>query len=215
MGKTHALLGSVLLGSVLLTGCAALTGEVADTSAGRVTALQGEAIVRRGEPSQVQSLGMDSRVFPKDVVQTRDGSRCRITLQDQTVLTLGERSEIAIEEFSQRNGTGSKVVKVITGIVKLATSVLFPPSGGLNVLTTVAALFFSGTEVIVETTPSRTAVASLEGTVRVRSLQAEAPGEVELKPGEGTDIEPGQAPTPARRWGAARLERVKQATALP
>jgi ferric-dicitrate binding protein FerR (iron transport regulator) len=207
----------VVLGALVLTGCATLTGELTDTSAGRVTALQGEAVVRRAPSGETQSLGMDSRVFPRDVVQTRAGARCRITLHDATVLTLGEGSELEVQEFafSPRDRTRSMVVKVATGIVKLALSLVFPPSGALSVITGLASLAFSGTEVVVEATPTRTAVASLEGTVRVRGLQTSAPGEVTLGPGEGTDIEPGKPPTPLRRWAPARLDRVKQATALP
>src|SRR5262249_7297428 len=102
----------VVLGALVLAGCATLTGELTDTSAGRVTALQGEAIVRRAPSGEVQSLGMDSRVFTGDVVQTRASSRCRITLHDATVLTLGEGSELEVQEvtFSPRDRTPSMVV---------------------------------------------------------------------------------------------------------
>jgi ferric-dicitrate binding protein FerR (iron transport regulator) len=207
----------VVVTAILVSGCAAVTREMSDTSAGRVTALEGEAVVLRTGTTRAQSLGLDSRVFAKDVVQTRDSSRARISLADQTVLTLGERSEVEIREFafSQRDRVRQMVLKVGFGIIRLALSLVFPPSGALSLLTGLASLAFSGTEVIVEATPTTTAVASLEGTVRVEALQAGAPGVVTLRPGEGTDIALGQPPTPARTWGAARLARVKAATALP
>jgi ferric-dicitrate binding protein FerR (iron transport regulator) len=207
----------LLLAGAMLAGCAGLTAELQDTSSGRVTALTGETVVRRAGAERPQSLGLDSRVFPKDLIQTREGSRCRITLADKTVLTLGERSEVEIQAFafSQRDRVRQMLIKVATGLVRMALSLVFPPSGALSIVTTLASLAFSGTEVIVEATPAGTAVASLEGTVRVTSLQDGAPGTVELKPGEGTDIAVGKAPTPPRTWGAARIERVKQATVLP
>jgi ferric-dicitrate binding protein FerR (iron transport regulator) len=214
---TYRAVGLLLVTGWLAAGCAAVSSQLTDTSAGKVTALEGEAVVLRTGASRVHSLGLDSRVFPRDVVQTREGSRARISLADQTVLTLGERSEVEIREFafSQRDRMRQMVIKVGFGIIRLALSLAFPPSGALSVLTGLASLAFSGTEVVVEATATSTAVASLEGTVRVEALQAAAPGVVTLKPGEGTDILAGQPPTAPRTWGAARLARVKAATALP
>ncbi|MBI3328957.1 MAG: FecR domain-containing protein [Nitrospinae bacterium] len=200
---------------LLLNGCAGLQSRILETSAGRVTALKGEALVIRPGENEPQSLDLDSKVFPRDVVRTLENSRCRITLTDNTILALGERSELEIQDASSPLGTRRIILKVAVGLLRLVG--LAVPGAGIavEVITGVASFFFLGTEAIIEVTPGGTAALSLEGSVRVVSRQEGIPGEVVLRPGEGTDIAAGKPPTPPRLWPAPRVERVKQATSLP
>ena len=200
----------------LAAGCASGRVETADGSAGKVTALVGEVVVVRPGLPRAQSLGVESRVFARDRVQTRQESRAQITLADQSVMSIGERTDVEIREF--RFDAGSRLrnllVRIGQGIMRLSAPAS-AASGSVSLSANLASVTFSGTEAIVEVTATRTAVASLEGRVRVTSTQPGVPGEVELGPGEGTDIDAGAAPRPAAVWGAARLERVKQATRVP
>ena len=199
----------------LVVACAMARVEAPEGGAGRITALVGQAVVVRPGLARAQSLGLESRVFARDRVMTREESRAQITLADQSVMNIGERTDVEIQEFrfNAGNRLRSLLVRIGQGIMRLSASTA--ASGPVNLSANLASVTFSGTEAIVEVTSTRTAVASLEGRVRVTSTQPGVPGEVELRPGEGTDVDAGAAPKPAAVWGAARLERVKQATRVP
>lgn len=201
----------------LLVACASPRAGGPDAGAGKVTALVGEVVVAR-EGAARQPLGMESRVFSKDRVATRAESRAEITLADRSLMTLGEQSEVEIQEarFSVVERVRNILVRLLgTGTVRLATSADAGAKGPVSLSAGLASVTFSGTEVVIVVTAERTAVASLAGTVRVRSMGPALPGEVELRAGQGTDIVAGAAPTTPALWGAARLERVKQATRRP
>ena len=214
-------MGAVVIGlGLLLQGCAILTslkGRVVDTSAGHVRAYEGKVVALRVGASEPEGLDLDSKVFVGDVVRTQENSRCRIALKDGTLLTLGERSELEIRASASSGSQDTRrmVVKVATGLLKLA-GFAFPGAGtAVEVVTALASFTFSPTEAIIEATPTRVSALNLDGTVRVVSLQEGIPGEVVLQPGEGTNIELGKPPSPPSRWSAERVERVKQATSLP
>ncbi len=213
--------GAVIIGlGLLLNGCAFLTSlqnRAIDTSAGHVRAYEGKVIALRVGASEPEGLDLDSKLFVGDVVRTQENSRCRIALKDGTLLTLGERSELEIRESAARGSQDTRrmVVKVATGLLKLA-GFAFPGAGtAVEVVTALASFTFSPTEAIIEVTPTRVSALSLEGTVRVVSLQDGIPGEIVLQPGEGTNIELGKPPSPPSRWPSERVDRVKQATFLP
>ena len=207
---------ALIVAAWLVAGCATGRVEAPEGGAGKVTALAGEVVVMRPGIARAQRLALESRVFARDRVTTREESRAQITLADQSVMSIGERTDVEIQEF--RFDTGSRVrnllVRIVQGIMRMAASST-AASGPVSLSANLASVTFSGSEAIVEVTAMRTAVASLEGRVRVASTQPGAPGEVELGPGEGTDVDAGAAPKPAAAWGAARLERVKQATRVP
>lgn len=205
---------ALVVATWVVAGCATARVDAPD-GAGQVTALVGEAVVVRPGIA-VQNLGVQSRVFARDRIQTREASRAQITLADQSVMSIGERTDVEIQEF--RFDAGSRVrnlfVRIAQGIMRMSASST-AATGPVSLSANLASVTFSGTEAVVEVTASRTAVASLEGRVRVTSSQPGITGAVELGPGEGTDVDAGAAPKPAAVWGAARLERVKQATRVP
>ncbi len=207
---------ALVVATWLVAGCATARVDAPEGGSGRITALVGEAVVVRPGITRAQSLAVESRVFARDRIQTREESRAQITLADQSVMSIGERTDIEIQEF--RFDAGSRVrnllVRIGQGIMRMNASSA-AATGPVSLSANLASVTFSGTEAVVEVTPSRTAVASLEGRVRVTSTQPGVTGAVELRPGEGTDVDAGAAPKPAAVWGAARLERVKQATRVP
>ena len=212
--------GAVVIAlGLLLQGCATLRGRV-DTSAGQVRAYEGRVVALRVGASEPEALDLDSKLFVGDVVRTQEKSRCRIALRDGTLITLGERSELEIRESAAAAAAGPQsirrlVLKVATGLLKLV-SFAFPGAGiAVEVLTALASFTFSGTEGIVEVTPTQVSALNLAGTVRAVSLQEGIPGGVVLLPGEGTNIELGKAPSLPSRWPAARVEKVTEATYLP
>jgi hypothetical protein len=213
--------GAVVVGlGLMLNSCAILASlkdQVVEPSAGQVRAYEGKVVAIRAGASEPESLDLDSKVFAGDIIRTLENSRCRIGLNDGTVLTLGERTEMEIRASASSGSQDTRrmVVKVATGLLRLVGFVAPGAGTAVEVVTALASYTFSPTEAIIEVTPTRSSALNLDGTVHVVSLQEGIPGEVELQPGEGTNIELGKPPTPPNRWSAERVERVKQATYLP
>jgi len=66
---------------------------------GRVTALQGRASVQHSGSGRREPLSAQSLVYRADRIETLEASKIKITLVDDTELTLGERSTMTLSKF--------------------------------------------------------------------------------------------------------------------
>ena len=82
---------ALVVATWLVAGCATTRVDAPQGGAGRITALVGEAVVVRPGITRAQNLGLESRVFARDRLQTREESRAQITLADQSVMGSGLR----------------------------------------------------------------------------------------------------------------------------
>ena len=69
------------------------------------------------------------------------------------------------------------------------------------------------TDWLIEAARGRTSVFVARGSVAVRGVDGGT--DVLLDAGHGTDVLPGEPPNPAKRWGAARVERAMARTRVP
>jgi hypothetical protein len=147
--------------------------------------------------ARAQSLALESRVFARDRVMTRAESRAQITLADQSVMSIGERTDVEIQEF--RFDTGSRVrnllVRIAQGIMRMTASSA-AASGPVSLSANLASVTLSGAEAVVEVTATRTAVAS-----RGRAWRAPSPARLASRfSGEGTDVAAAPRPPAAVEW---------------
>jgi hypothetical protein len=89
------------------------------------------------------------------------------------------------------------------------------PEGIFEVHTSNAVAAIRGTDWMARVETDTTAVVVLEGMVSVRHVRSDIGGAVVLRAGMGTDVRDWQPPTPPKRWGAPRIEALRQATTLP
>jgi hypothetical protein len=105
------LLRNVTLGFCLLA-FAGLCEAAQDV--GRVVALRGKATIERGGASL--DAGVNAAILESDVIRTASNCRVKMRFVDDTVLTLGENSRLAVKEFIYSKGTrGKSIFNLIDG----------------------------------------------------------------------------------------------------
>ncbi|WP_376984517.1 FecR domain-containing protein [Bosea sp. R86505] len=165
-------------------------------AAGLVTDLRGDAMAELRETRR--RLATDGPVFVGDRVETGEDARAGFRLGRATELRLGEKAQITIDRFIIDAG----------GTITLGAGALLvdkPPgseAGRIRIRSSYGLIAVRGTRFFAGPSDGVFGVFVARGEVAVRA----AGREVVLRAGEGTDIaRRGAAPTPARRWGEARI----------
>ena len=143
-------------------------------------------------------------------------SKVKLTLVDDTVLTLGPESSLRLTEYvySPSSQRQKAVLQAFIGVFSIAVQKVLPESV-FEVHTSNAVAAIRGTEWMVEVKPEATAVMVLEGQVVVRHTRPDIGGAVVLRAGEGMDMHGNQMPTSPQTWNAVRVEAMRQATTMP
>ena len=211
--------GRLLL--VLIGLCAVALGGVGPAGAqpaavGTVTDLVGEATVTRHGASAAQAMGVGTELFEGDRIRTETGARLQLRLQDGSVLTCGEATDLTLDWvlYAPDQDTRSILLRVPLGIVRAVTELLVPHST-YEMYTNTAVISVRGSEWIAEAQPDATAIVSLEGEIAVRNVEPGIPGEVVLGPGEGVTVETVTPPPAPTVWGDARRNDFIERTTVP
>jgi hypothetical protein len=121
--KSRTMWVMALLPVLVLSWCAA---SWAAERAGVVIGLQGAAVAAQAD-GQVRALSMSSPVFAGETLRTEAGARIQIMFEDDSLVSLGENSELTIDEYvydpnkPADNGLavriGKGLARVITGAI--------------------------------------------------------------------------------------------------
>ncbi len=183
------------LSGLPLPALAQATGDRAP-AAGMVTDLRGDAMAELRETRR--RLATDGPVFVGDRVETGEDARAGFRLGRATELRLGEKARITIDRFIVDAG----------GTITLGAGALLvdkapgSEAGRIRIRSSYGLIAVRGTRFFAGPSNGVFGVFVERGEVAVRA----AGREVVLAAGEGTDIaRRGAAPTPARRWGEARI----------
>src|SRR5262245_21544153 len=93
-------------------------GAHAQSPAGTVAALQGRAEAQTGGQTAWRVLALRSDVFVGERLRTADASRLRLLMRDDSVSTLGPRSELVIDEQVVRTEGGTSRLGALVGAVR-------------------------------------------------------------------------------------------------
>lgn len=187
----------------------------------RVLQLVGEAW--RDSGGTGTDLGVGDGLLPGDRLTTGPESKVKVVFVDGSSLVLGPQSEAGIAVYDPEPKAGVALLLLLVGTVKVSVGEgvvweSFQVQGG----TAVASV--RGTEWAMQEGDEGSAVFVIEGEVEVRPRHNSAdgddevpmePSQVLLQPGEGTDVAPNTAPTPPKRWGDARRDKLLALVALP
>lgn len=119
--------------------------------AGIVKVARGDVRVLRREQSSALHVG--DRVFSNDRIFTATGAAIGITLRDDTLLSLGPDSNVALEQynFNSHAGEGNVAVRVIKGTLRYVTGLIGKHAPEhQQVMTPTATIGIRGTDFIVE-----------------------------------------------------------------
>jgi ferric-dicitrate binding protein FerR (iron transport regulator) len=186
---------SMLLGAFALTVAGTSPG-LALVRVGAVMSAAGSAFLERSASRLPAAGGAD--VLLDDLALTGEDSRLDLRIGRATRIKLGSRSQLRIDRFV---AGASADVELLDGPAFIDHKPGAEP--GFTLTSPYALIAARGTGFFAGPSAGVFGVFVHNGRVDVRTRA----GSVRLRAGEGTDIAaPGAAPTPPKRWGAARIE---------
>lgn len=138
---------SLLSSALLVLSSAALAQEWAGT----VKGVAGVVSVDRGGKTLPLALG--DKVFPGDRLLSGAGGRIAVTLRDDTLISTGANSQVALKDFSFNPSTqdGNLMIAVLRGVTAMVSGLLAKTNpNAMQVTTPTATIGIRGTEFIVE-----------------------------------------------------------------
>jgi hypothetical protein len=110
--KHHRLIGILLLASLLFIGLSGVAFAIDEV--GTIVAIRGKAFIERDDKSFEAEV--QDNLYMNDTVSTREASRVKMLFIDDSVLTLGENSQVVIKEvIYSRHKMGRSVFNLVEG----------------------------------------------------------------------------------------------------
>jgi hypothetical protein len=178
---------------------------IAAQEIGTVASLEGSAEL--GSEGDWRSVAISSPVYLGDTLRTGQPGRVRIVFQDDSVLNVGDDSEVVVDEqvFDPEDGSYRSALRLLRGKVRALVSDYYrSPGAEYEVETATAVAGVRGTEFLVafDAIAQRTEVIGIVGRVAVNGLQGRAEEEVFITAGDVTSVASGGRPTAPGRVGA-------------
>jgi len=125
-----------------------ISAAFADSAVGKVTYIDGKVQVLRSDTPQ--PLALDAPLFSSDVVITDDSGRVKISMIEGSVVFVGRKSRLSIDEYVVEKGElTSGTFNMLWGKVRFAVTKLRAPGASFNVNTSTATLGVRGTVLTV------------------------------------------------------------------
>jgi hypothetical protein len=180
----------------------ALPSRGAAEAVGTVATTEGLVEIGRAESWMEALAGVALEVG--DAVRTGRPGKARIVFRDESVMNVGEDSQIVIDEqvFAPSEGTVDSVFRLLRGKVRTLVSEYYKePTTRFEVQTDTSVSGVRGTDFIVVYDPDRrvTEVVGVSGEVAVQSVLIPVGETVYVRAREITTVARGQYPAPARR----------------
>ncbi len=198
--------------SILCLGLLAASAAAADDAIGKVTRLHGTA---RGTAEGVwRRLATDDPVNLDETVVTGANTRLELTLDDDSVLTVGANARLRLDAFVYDPSGVSRLRATVIGAFRFVSGVL--PAGATRqarVTTPFSVIGVRGTDFWGGPIDGGFGVLLLEGAVSVTNAGAT----VDLSaPGEGTSFANAAAPPgPVVTWGQDKVGRALATVTFP
>ena len=217
--------GVLLLGMAFILACP-ICPAVAAESVGVVLSSAGQVDIQGPSRPEWQPVALKQEVFPDDVLRTGIGGRVQVLLNDDTLVNLGEESEVAIAEFviEPERGLRNATLKLTRGVSRFIVGGNLPnPDSRLEVHTPTAVMGVRGTTFYVRVIPgAKTFVVASVNSVSVRNILASVVcdekrqrDEVLVRPKFATTVFEGLCPEVPRLATEEELRELFEATSGP
>jgi hypothetical protein len=183
--------------------------SAADTRAGSVTALLPSAKIERAGSTTAAAPGAE--VQQNDLVRTDDHGRVRVKLLDQSVLSIGVKSQLRIV----RHDSASRQTSVELNFGKLRAQVakITRAGGRFEVRTPTAVAGVIGTDFGVDASdPDVTRFICISGNVQLSSADPSVPGSITCRGGTTVTVRRGKPPDQPERATQDQMETWKSIT---
>lgn len=184
--------------------------SAAEQPVGRFVQLRGTTTVERNKATHQAKIKGD--ILMSDVIVTASGSRAKLLFIDDSVLTMGESSKMAVREFIHSKGKeGKSVFNLLDGKMR---SVVGKTRFEVHTPTAVAAargtvIYF---DVGMVNEQSYSKIICLEGNVEIRNVVSTVAGQVTLTPGTMVIVKANEPPPPPVTAPQSELDRARSST---
>ena len=163
--------------------------------AGAVTALLPIARVTRGPANALATTDVKKGddVFWNDLIRTEKAGRARVTLTDQSILSIGSQAELRIIKHDAKSQQTS--IEINYGRVRADVNAITRQGGGFTVKTPTAVAGVIGTTFGTESSIGSTTFLCVHGTVKVGSSDPNITDSESCEPGMAVTVVAGRAPT--------------------
>lgn len=190
----------------------------AQEPAGHVATLEGRAEVQRAGQTTWTALAPGGDVFVGDRLRTADGARLKLLMSDDSVLTLGPRSELTIDEQVVRaDGPSTSRMGQLVGSLRAVVTERYGTRGSsfeVKTPTAVAGVRGTGFVSLVDPDGKRTQVIGVYDVTHVRSAaDPQGRAEVDVRSHEMTEITFGGLPTKPRLLSPSEFDALVGGTA--
>lgn len=182
-----------------------LSINIVFASIGNITSVIGEATVTRGNLVSQAVVGFS--LESKDIIKTSVNSKVRIRLNDDSLISLGQKSALSIDNYifdANNPQLGESNLNFFDGAFKSVTGKI----GKINpqrvkLKTKSANIGIRGTTIV----GNQTTIACTEGMITVSSLEGQ---EVVVTVGQITDTLANQAPTMPRNYESTEIKTIEK-----
>ncbi len=175
---------------------------------GKFTDVRGTVSLTRAT-KDLKPIGEDP-VFLKDIIATKESSRAKLLLVNDSLFSLASNSSVEITEFMFKDGKGKSVMSVTSGKVHTKILRALTPEARLEVRTPNAVAGARGTEWLTviepekENSPSKSTFYTLGQSISVTN--PEFPDQtVTVNSGQFTEVKKGFPPTAPAAFGLAAI----------
>jgi len=196
---------SLLLAAIVL---AVPLQALADDFVGWVSALEGTAEVQRAGSEAWTPLAAADGLAQGDQVRTSAAARMKILLRDDSVITLGESSQLRLDEQVAGPAPQSTLELLFGKIRAIATDRYGATGARFEVKTPTAIAGVRGTEFVAQhdSAEDETLVVGIVHTTTVRAAVDSAGARaIQLGPGQSTRVRRGSYPGPIKTMPAGQL----------
>lgn len=198
----------LVLALSLVTGALfafAENGIAANSDVGKVTRLQSEAMIIRGDQSFPVEVGTVIR--KKDEINSKDMARIEITFMDGTTLLIGENARVEIDEFlyDPDNNIGTAIISALQGPFRFITGKISQlKKKRVEIKSSVGTIGVRGTDFWGGPSQGTYGVYLFEGTIVIFNAEG---GRIVSTPGTGVDLDGiDKIPGEATAWDTSRAQ---------
>lgn len=190
----------------------------AQAPAGTVASLQGRAESQRPGTPAWRTLAAGTDVFVGERIRTAESSRVKILMRDDSVITLGAKSELVVDQMVVGADKSNTRMDAVVGAVRAVVTDRYGSKGSsfeVKTPTAVAGVRGTGFLLLVDSDGKRTRVVGLYDTTWVRSvIDKTGQHEVRVGPGQMTEVLAGGQPSKPRDLSQSELDALAAATLL-
>ena len=174
-----------------------------ETEIGTVASIDGTAEIGRDGNWTAAAVG--APIHADDLLRTGKPGHMRVVFDDDSVLTLGDASELTVSDhvFSPSTGETRSLVDLLSGTVNAVVSEYYKnPNAAYEVKTKTATAGVRGTEFVVSYEPGEeiTEVIVVDGRVEVTSVVGDVENSVFLTANEVSYVRQGESPSAPNRY---------------